>query len=90
MSTFLERIIFGGQKKSTGENLERPVAPNPDLAYKSQWNAPTVRPLMAVGIYDGLVSYEDEQPLITPDGAIHHEGPRGHWAQLYRAGRLYG
>lgn len=93
MSTLLERLLFGGRQNSTGEPVERPVAPNPDLAYKYQWNAPTVQPLVRIGIFDGMVSYEDDQPLITPDGGIHLETPTpgsGQWAQLYRAGRLYG
>lgn len=93
MSTFLDRIVSGGRQRSTGERYENPVGPNPDLAYKYMWNAPTVQPLVRVGIFPGVVSYEDEQPLITPDGGIIPETPMpgsGQWAQLYRAGRLYG
>lgn len=86
MTPFWERIIWGGQQKSTGEA----VSPNPDVAYKTQWNPVNVRPVMRVGIYPGIVSYEDQQPLITPDGAVHMETAPGQWGHLYRAGRLYG
>lgn len=90
MSTFLDRILFNGRTDSTGARVLKPVPANPDLAYKSSWNSAKVQPLVRIGIYDGYVSYEDDQPLITPDGGIHMEDRPGQWAQLYRAGRLYG
>ena len=90
MSTFLDRILFNGRRDSTGAHVEKPVAPNPDLAFKESYGAVTMHPLVRIGIYPGVVSYEDDQPLIAPDGGILPEGPKDNWSQLYRAGRLYG
>lgn len=90
MSTFWDRILWGGQQNSTGARREKPLAPNPDIAYKTQWNPITVQPLVRIAIYQGRVSYEDQQPLIAPDGGIHMETSPGAWGNLYRAGRLYG
>jgi len=43
-------------------------------------------PLTAIGIYPGVVGYDDN-PLIAADGApISSTGP-GQWSQIYRAGR---
>lgn len=92
MSSFLERILFGGRQASTGERIrdEKPLAPNPDIGMKTSWNPILMQPRVKIGIYPGQVSYEDEQPLIAPDGGIHKETSPGTWANLYKAGRLYG
>ena len=96
MGMLLDRITTNGQSASTGERylgqIDRPMRPNPDIAYKYMWNAATVQPTVRIGIYPGYVSYEDDQPLITPDGGIIPEtrSGSGQWAQLYRAGRVYG
>lgn len=68
-----------------------PIGPLPitDLRVKGIYNAPEVTPLVRIGIYPGVVSYEEQQPLLTPDGGIVPENPKGQWSQLYAAGRLY-
>lgn len=66
--------------------------PYPDQYNESMYGQPRVTPLVRIGIYDGVLSYEDG-PILDPSGAGDHiippTGP-GQWAQLYRAGRLYG
>lgn len=62
--------------------------PVTDRAY----GAARVTPLVRIGIYDGVLSYQDG-PIFDPSGAGDHIIPQtgpGQWAQLYRAGRLYG
>jgi len=92
VSSFLERILFGGQRASTGERIydEKPLAPNPDIGMKTHWNPILMQPQVKIGVYQGMVSYEDQQPLIAPDGGIHMETSPGAWGNLYRAGRMYG
>lgn len=45
-------------------------------------------PLMRIATYDGLITYEDLDPLISADGAPIAATGRGSWGQLYRAGRM--
>lgn len=66
--------------------------PYPDQHYESMYGQPRVTPLVRIGIYDGVLSYQDG-PIYDPSGAGDHIIPQtapGEWAQLYRAGRLYG
>lgn len=52
-------------------------------------SAPKAIPLVRIGIYDGVVSYENQQPLNDPQGLSIPEDSPGRWGQLYRAGRMY-
>lgn len=66
--------------------------PYPEQHTESTWDQPRITPLVRIGIYDGVLSYEDG-PIYDPSGAGDHIIPQtapGQWAQLYRAGRLYG
>ncbi len=44
-------------------------------------------PLMRIGIYPGIITYEDTYPLIAEDGAPIAATGKGTWGQLYRVGR---
>lgn len=63
--------------------------PYPNQHNESMYGQPTVTPLVRIGIYDGVLSYEDG-PIVDPSGHIQPSTGPGQWAQLYRAGRLYG
>lgn len=59
-----------------------------DVMYETE----RVTPLVRIGIYDGVLSYEDG-PISDPGAGGPYVIPQtapGEWAQLYRAGRLYG
>lgn len=72
------------------ERLNSIGSVNPDLRIIGTNLGPTETPLVRIQIYPGLISYEDLQPLIAPDGApIAATGP-GTWGQLYAAGRRSG
>lgn len=50
-----------------------------------------VTPVVKIGVYDGIVSYETMQPMSDGSGSgllIPEDSP-GRWGQLYRAGRIY-
>jgi hypothetical protein len=99
MSSLSDRIKFGGWQQTTA--IYRPNAIDPRLgdldvsAWRTNrpqvadYGAPTETPLVRIGIHDGLVSYESQQPLSDPQGLSVPEDSPGRWAQLYRAGRLY-
>lgn len=53
------------------------------------YGAARVTPLIRIGIYDGVLSYQDG-PIADPAGLVIPQTGPGQWAQLYRAGRLYG
>lgn len=55
----------------------------------STYGAPRQTPLVRIGIYDSVLSYEDG-PIPDPGGEIIPQTAPGQWGQLYRAGRLYG
>lgn len=66
--------------------------PYPDQSYESMYDQPRITPLVRIGIYDGVLSYEDG-PIADPGAGGPYIIPQtapGQWAQLYRAGRLYG
>lgn len=99
-SRLKDRILWGGWQQTTsvykphalefpwrGENASAWSRNRP--AEAGHASAATQIPLMRVGIYDGVVSYESQQPLIDPMGLTIPENPRGRWGQLYRAGRIY-
>lgn len=61
-------------------------------AQDARYQVPVVTPLVRIGIYDGVLSYEDG-PIVDPAAGgplIIPQTAPGEWAQLYRAGRLYG
>lgn len=100
MSMLFDRILKTGRDQTTSTYVpnrtvtspEPPVEDVSGMPYPGGKNYNDVKqtPLTRIGIYDGFVSYESEQPLLDPSGLIIPERPVGHWAQLYRAGRLYG
>lgn len=59
----------------------------PDKREVAQYGHITQVPLMRIGIYPGVISYEDMDPLTAPDGALIAATGRGQWGQLYRAGK---
>lgn len=59
----------------------------PDLRVIATYGAPSLVPLTRIGIYPGMVTYEDMQPLITSDGAPVAATGQGTWGQLYKAGK---
>jgi hypothetical protein len=63
--------------------------PYPNQNTESTWMQPRETPLVRIGIYDGILSYEDG-PIPDPNGLRIPQSAPGQWAQLYRAGRLYG
>lgn len=56
---------------------------------KVTYNNAVVTPLVRVGIYDGVISYEATQPITDNMGLTIPETTPGTWGQLYRAGRIY-
>lgn len=66
--------------------------PYPDQHNESMYGQPSVTPLVRIGIYDGVLSYEDGPIVDSGAGGplIMPQTRPGEWAQLYRAGRLYG
>ena len=56
---------------------------------RATYGAARVTPLVRIGIYDGVLSYQDG-PISDPAGLVIPQTGPGQWAQLYRAGRLYG
>lgn len=66
--------------------------PYPDQTNESTYDQPKITPLVRIGIHDGVLSYEDG-PIVDPAAGgplIIPQTAPGQWAQLYRAGRLYG
>lgn len=66
--------------------------PYPVKTYDVMYGSPRQTPLVRIGIYDGVLSYEDG-PIPDPGAGGPYIIPQtapGEWAQLYRAGRLYG
>lgn len=63
--------------------------PYPVQYTESMYGQPRQTPLARIGIYDGVLSYEDG-PIPDPAGLVIPQTAPGQWAQLYRAGRLYG
>lgn len=63
--------------------------PYPDQTIESMYGAPRETPLVRIGLYDGVLSYEDG-PIPDPSGLLVPPTASGQWGQLYRAGRLYG
>lgn len=63
--------------------------PYPGQHEESTYAMPRVTPLVRIGIYDGVLSYEDG-PISDPQGLTIPQTAPGEWSQLYRAGRLYG
>lgn len=61
-------------------------------SYTGNYGSPRQIPLVRIGIVDGGVSYDDSRPLVDALGLVMPEDRPGSgtWAQLYRAGRLYG
>lgn len=65
--------------------------PYPNQYNESMYGQPKVTPLVRIQIFDGVLSYEDG-PIVDPgpNAAVIPQTKPGEWAQLYRAGRLYG
>jgi hypothetical protein len=63
--------------------------PYPTQHEESTYAMPRETPLVRIGIYDSVLSYEDG-PINDPNGLTISQTAPGQWAQLYRAGRLYG
>jgi hypothetical protein len=61
---------------------------NPDLTVVGVNMGPTETPLVRVGIFSNMITYEDMQPIITADGAPVYATSPGTWGQLYAAGRM--
>lgn len=99
MSQLLDRIRLGGWNQTTSVYTPNAVDPRlgqPDASNPLQsrpavgaYGAPRQIPLVNIGIYDGVVSYESQQPLADPSGLLVPENSPGRWGQLYRAGRIY-
>lgn len=99
MSQLSDRIKFGGWNQTN--YIYTPNAIDPRLSDDNTSQVPANRPAVAdygaaktiplvrVGIYDGVVSYENQQPLADPQGLLVPEDSPGRWGQLYRAGRIY-
>jgi len=99
VSTLSDRISLGGWNQTTA--VYTPNAIDPRLGQLNTSMVPTSRPpvasygaakqipLVRIGIYDGVVSYENQQPLNDPKGLLIPETQPGRWGQLYRAGRIY-
>jgi len=99
VSSLLDRIKLGGWNQTTA--VYTPNAIDPRLGQVNTSTVPASRPAVAsygavkqiplvrIGIYDGVVSYENQQPLNDPKGLLIPEDQPGRWGQLYRAGRIY-
>jgi len=99
MSQLSDRIRFGGWNQTTAVYRPNAVDPRigqPDASGMANnrppvgaYGAVTSTPLVQIGIYDGVVTYENQQPLADPSGLLIPEDKPGRWGQLYRAGRIY-
>ena len=89
------RQVYAKGTDHTSLGLGEPGAVNasgmpfPDQNTESTWQQPRQTPLIRIGIYDSVLSYEDG-PIGDPNGLLIPQTAPGQWAQLYRAGRLYG
>lgn len=63
--------------------------PYPSQHEEHTYAMPRQIPLVRIGIYDGVVSY-DGGPIGDPAGLLIMPTAPGEWGQLYRAGRIYG
>jgi len=63
-------------------------APGPDLRVVGRYNTPEEMPSVRVGIYPGVITYQDLTAIITPNGAPIAATGQGSYGQLYSAGRL--
>lgn len=96
-SQYVPHKVYAAGTDHTSLGLGEPGAvnasgmPYPDQHYESMYGQPRVTPLVRIGIYDSVLSYEDG-PISDPGTlgpyVIPETGP-GQWSQLYRAGRLY-
>lgn len=60
----------------------------PNLRHIATYGTVEEIPLVRIGIYPGVITYEDTYPLIPPDGAPIMATGKGTWGQLYRVGRF--
>jgi len=94
-STYTPNRVYAPGTDHTSLGLGEPGAvnasgmPYPNQQYESMYFAARQTPLVRIGIYDSVLSYEDG-PINDPQGLSMPQTGPGQWAQLYRAGRLYG
>jgi hypothetical protein len=60
----------------------------PDLSVVGRYATPTEIPNVRIQMGNGVIAYEDLQPMITADGAPIAATAPGTWGQLYAAGRM--
>lgn len=99
MSNLTDRIAWAGFNRTTAiysPNAIDPRLGDPDASGMANGRPPVAAygavrqtPLVQIGIYDGVVTYESQQPLNDPQGLMVPEDSPGRWGQLYRAGRIY-
>lgn len=88
-------LVYANGTDHTSLGLGEPGAvnasgmPYPSQTTESTWQQQRETPLVRIGIYDSVLSYEDG-PITDPQGLFIPQTAPGQWGQLYRAGRLYG
>lgn len=85
------RSGFGRPAGRTGQiqwtEPQRTALTGPDPIVGTN-NAATQIPLIHIGIYPGVISYQELYPLVAADGAPIPATAPGAWGQLYAAGRM--
>lgn len=104
-TTLRDRVLWSGWNQTNAIYKPNVVRPGPEpgstvdsgMPFPSQHEEHTYKmvrqtPLVRIGIYDNALSYDDGT-IYDPSGAGDHiimQTAPGEWAQLYRAGRIYG
>lgn len=96
----MQRVVLAGFQNTNAvytphaidPRLEQGIAAGMPFTRPSEagnYGAAVTNPLVQIGIHDGVVTYETQQPLNDPAGLLIPEDSPGRWGQLYRAGRIY-